>query len=83
MSLYELRVDLEEITDAGDYRYMATSEDLPGLVVGGDTPDEVLTLVPQVAAALIASLRASGDPLPPILRESLALPSRVRITIAA
>lgn len=62
--LHELRIEVQELTDGGDYRFMATSPDLPGLIVAGDTAEEVLNLAPQVAAALITSMRQSGDPLP-------------------
>ena len=60
--LYDLT--LEELHDGGDYRYMAISPDLTNLIVVGDTPDEVLALAPQVASALIASMKAAGDPIP-------------------
>ena len=65
---YELRIKVEELQDGGDYRYVATSPDLPNLVVAGDSTEEVLTLAPQVALALIASMKASGDPLPTSVR---------------
>ncbi len=65
MELYSLRIVVEELSDTRDYRYMATSPDLPNLIVAGDTPDGVLRLAPQVASALIASMKASGDKLPP------------------
>ena len=65
---YELRIEVEELQDGGDYRYVATSPDLPNLVVAGDSTEEVLTLAPQVASALIASMKAAGDPLPTSLR---------------
>jgi predicted RNase H-like HicB family nuclease len=55
------------VHDGGDYRYMATSPDLPNLLVIGDTTEEVLTLAPQVASALIASMKAVGDALPETL----------------
>jgi predicted RNase H-like HicB family nuclease len=61
--VYELRIDVEELTDGSDYRYMATSPDLPGLIVAGDTAEEVLNLAPQVAAALITSTGSSSAPL--------------------
>ncbi|MCX7707140.1 MAG: type II toxin-antitoxin system HicB family antitoxin [Anaerolineae bacterium] len=67
MQLYDIKIQIEELEDGGDYRYLATSPDLPGLLVVGDTPDEVLALAPAVASALIASLKAAGDPLPPAL----------------
>lgn len=68
MTLYDLEIRIEELTDDGDYRYMATSPDLPNLIVAGDTAEEVLALAPQVAATLIASMQAAGDPLPSTLR---------------
>jgi predicted RNase H-like HicB family nuclease len=68
MTLYDLEIEIEELDDGGDYRYMATSPDLPNLTVVGDTTEEVLNLVPQVAAALIASVKAAGDALPDTLR---------------
>jgi hypothetical protein len=35
--LYDLKVELEELDDGSDYHYMATSPDLPNLIVVGDT----------------------------------------------
>ncbi len=61
MEIYNLRVVVEELDDTGDYRYLATSPDLPNLIVAGDTPDEVLGLAPQVASALLASMKAFVD----------------------
>jgi predicted RNase H-like HicB family nuclease len=71
--LYELRIEVQELTAGGDYRYMAASPDLPNLIVAGDTPEDVLNAAPQVAAALIASMKNCGDPLPATLRESAPL----------
>jgi predicted RNase H-like HicB family nuclease len=81
--LYDLKIELEELEDGGEYRYMATSPDLPGLIVVGDTPEEVLTLAPQVASALIASLKAAGDPLPETLHAVSSLPFSSRVTVTA
>jgi predicted RNase H-like HicB family nuclease len=64
VSLYDVQIKVEELREGGDYHYIATSPNLPGLLVAGDSVEEVLALAPDVAAALIASLRASGDPLP-------------------
>ncbi len=57
MNLYDLQIVVEELQDGGDYQYLASSPDLPNLLVVGDTVEEVLTLAPQVASALIASLK--------------------------
>ena len=59
----DLSLLIEELNDGNDYRYVGSSPDLPNLIVVGDTVDEVLSLVPQVAAALIASMKAAGDRL--------------------
>ena len=67
MMLYDLEIRVEELRDGSDYRYLATSPDLPNLLVAGDSAEEVLALAPRVAAALIASLRAAGDLLPTTL----------------
>jgi predicted RNase H-like HicB family nuclease len=64
MSLYDIQIKVEKLKDGGDYHYVATSPNLPGLLVVGHTAEEVLSLTPDVASALIASLKASGDPLP-------------------
>jgi len=57
MELYELQIEPEELTKDSDYRDMLTSPDLPGLIVLGDTPDEVIAIPPQVASALISSMK--------------------------
>ncbi len=82
MALYDLRIKVERIKDGGDYRYMATSPDLPNLVVAGDTEDEVLALAPQVAAVLITSMKAAGDPLPKRLRPITSSSPVAHITVA-
>jgi len=83
MALYDLEIEVEELDDGGDYRYMATSPDLPGLIVAGDTVEEVLALTPQVAAVLIASMRAAGDVLPETVRTVPALPFTSRVMVPA
>jgi predicted RNase H-like HicB family nuclease len=83
MTLYDLQIQVEEVADGGDYHYVATSPDLPNLIVAGDTPEEVLARAPQVAAALISSMKAAGDPLPPTLQSIHSLPITSRITVAA
>lgn len=57
MALYDLKIKVEKLDDGGDYRYLATSPDLPNLIVASDTEDEVFALAPRVAAALIASMK--------------------------
>jgi len=83
MLLYELEVEVEELDDGSDYHYMATSPDLPNLTVVGDTVEEVLALVPQVASALVASMKAHGDLLPATLRAVPSLPFTSRVMVPA
>lgn len=83
MEIYNLKIVVEELDDAGDYRYLATSPDLPNLLVAGDTPDEVLGLAPQVASALIASMKAHGDQLPATLQAVRSLPFTSQTAVAA
>ena len=83
MNLYDIQIQVEALADGGDYHYLATSPDLPGLLVVGDTAEEVLALAPDVASALIDSMRASGDPLPATLRPITKLPFLSHIAVPA
>lgn len=83
MEVYNLRIAVEALADGGDYPYLATSPDLPGLIVAGDTPDEVLSLAPQVAAALTASIKAHGDELPPTLQPVESYPFTAQVAVVA
>ncbi len=65
--VYNLPITIERLED-GDYNYMATSPDLPNLIVAGDTIDEVLAEVPLVARALIETMQETGQPVPDTLR---------------
>lgn len=83
MDLYDLRIVVEELQEGGDYHFLATSPDLPALLVAGSTPEEVLSLAPDVAAALIASLKAASDPLPSTLRRVSSIPFESHIAVPA
>jgi len=79
---YEIEIKIEELKDDGDYAYMATSPDLPGLIVAGDSVEEVMELAPQIASSLIASMKASGDPLPDNLHVIQSFPHTSQIAVA-
>lgn len=83
MEMYDLRFTIEELTDEGDYRYLVSSPDLPNLIVVGDTVEEALSLAPQVASALITSMKASGDKLPSTLKVVPSLPFASRLMVMA
>lgn len=74
MEVVDLKLTIEEIEEGGDYRYLATSRELPNLLVAGATVEEVLAEAPRVASALIASMNAAGDPLPKRVRRSREFP---------
>lgn len=63
--------------------YLATSEDLPGLVVQGRTIAETLEYAQDAAQKLVESYLEHGDPLPPALARQPDLPIRVTIAVAA
>ena len=48
-TLYELHIQIEELDDGGDYRYLGTGPDLPNLIVVGDSAEAVLAHAPGVA----------------------------------
>lgn len=82
MELYGLQITIEELDDGSDFCYMAVSPDLPGLIVVGDTVEEVWSLAPQVAAALIASIKAAHDELPSTLRVNPVLPFESHLVVS-
>jgi len=60
-TLYDLRIEIEELDDGSDYKYMGTSPDLPNLIVVGDSIEEVLSLAPGVAHVLLETMREYGQ----------------------
>ena len=60
-----IQLQIEPLTEGG---YLATSDDLPGLVAQGRTIAETTEIAQDVARKLIESYIEHGDPLPPGLR---------------
>ena len=83
MQVYELELRIAALPEDGDYRFLATRPDLPGLLVAGETIGAVLAQAPLVAAALLASLKAAGDPLPDSLRPVSHVPFTTRVVVSA
>jgi predicted RNase H-like HicB family nuclease len=71
-----LEVHLEPLPEGG---FVATSDELPGLVAQGRTATETLEIAQDVARKLIESYREHGDELPPRLQA--ATPSSVEVRI--
>ncbi len=62
--------------------YLATSEDLPGLVVQGRTLAETLEFAQDVAAKLVESYVEHGEALPPALKTPAARRVRTKIPVS-
>ena len=74
-----LSIRLEALAEGG---YLATSDELPGLVAQGRTIAETLEIAQDVARKLVESYREHGDPLPPALGDSQITGVDVRIPVA-
>ncbi|MDI3298582.1 MAG: type II toxin-antitoxin system HicB family antitoxin [Bacillota bacterium] len=65
MSEALIRLHIEELPEGV---FLATSEDVPGLVAQGRTVAEAVEIAQDVARKLAESYRAHGEPLPPALQ---------------
>ena len=61
--------------------YLATSRDVPGLVVQADTLDELMIEVPDCIRMIVESCLEHGDPLPPALASRPAPHHEVDVVI--
>lgn len=74
-----LKFDIEPLDEGG---YLATSEDLPGLIAQGRTVTETMEIAQDVARKLVESYAEHNDPLPPKLAAALKKPDRkTRLTL--
>lgn len=73
MKEFILSVNVEPLEEGG---YLATSDDLQGLIAQGRTMAETLEIAQDVARKLIESYMEHGDPLPPKIAAILSQPSR-------
>jgi predicted RNase H-like HicB family nuclease len=64
---YAFRVHIEELENG---QYLATSQEMPGLVAQGRTIEEAVEIAHDVARRLIESYEEHGDPLPAGLRRT-------------
>ena len=73
-----LAIQLEALPEGG---FLATSDELPGLVAQGRTAAEALEIAQDVARKLIQSYEEHGDELPPALRTARPISGNVRIAV--
>jgi predicted RNase H-like HicB family nuclease len=74
-----LALHLEALPEGG---YLATSEELPGLIAQGRTVAETLEIAQDVASKLVESYRKHGDELPSALKAATLGTGEVRIPVA-
>lgn len=74
-----LAIRIESLPEGG---FLATSEELPGLVAQGRTITETLEIAQDVARKLVESYQEHGDELPPALRDATPYMSELRIPVA-
>ena len=79
MTTYSVTLEIEHVPEGP---YLATSPDLPGLIVQADTPEEVIRLAPDIARDLIEVMQETGQPLPAKLKP-LHTPLRVSVMVPA
>lgn len=73
-----LTIHVEALPEGG---FLATSEDLPGLVAQGRTVAETLEIAQDVARKLVESYREHGDQLPAALKRKSVTSGDVRIPV--
>ena len=79
MSEVAIRLHIETLDEGG---YLATSPDVPGLIVEGRSLVEVTAIAQDVARKMVESCLEHGDPLPPALaRFDLSLPIELTVPI--
>ena len=74
-----VEIHLEPLPEGG---FLATSEELPGLVAQGRSAAETLEIAQDVARKLIESYLEHGDELPPKLRAAAPASGEVRIPVS-
>ena len=74
-----LAIHIEALPEGG---FLATSDELPGLVAQGRTVAETMEIAQDVARKLIESYREHGDELPRSLRAAAPASGEVRIPVS-
>jgi antitoxin HicB len=74
-----LTIHIEALAEGG---FLATSDELPGLVAQGRTAAEALEIAQDVARKLIQSYYEHGDELPLALRAAAPASGDVRIPVS-
>ncbi len=78
-NVYQVTLEIQKLEEGP---YLGTSPELPGLIVQGASPEEVVELAPDIARELIEVMLETGEALPAGLRP-LATPTRVPLLVPA
>jgi antitoxin HicB len=78
MSEVLLNIQIEPLEEGG---YLATSDDIQGLIAQGHTIAETMEIAQDMARKLIESCLERGDPLPPKVMAALQQPQRKTMTM--
>jgi len=74
-----VQIHIEELPEGG---FLATSDDLPGLVAQGRTAAEAIEIAQDVARKLVESYIEHGDELPEALRSAASASGNVHIPVS-
>jgi predicted RNase H-like HicB family nuclease len=77
--MYKINLQIDRLAEGV---FLGTSPDLPGLVVQGQSVQEILTLAPEVAHDLIAVMLETDQRLPASV-ETVTAPGRVPVLVPA
>ena len=77
--MYQITLEIRRLEEGP---YLGTSPELPGLIVQGKTPEEVVDLAPDIARDLIEVMVETGQSLPAGLRP-VDDPTRVLLIVTA
>ena len=70
MKQYRLPVTMHQPSEETENKYMAEVTILPGCHAWGDTPEEALEYLKDVAGKFLLSYKQHGDPLPKAVEQT-------------
>ena len=73
---YSIHLHIEKVENG---QFMATSDNLPGLVAQGRTITETIEIAQDVARKLLDSYIEHGDPIPPTLKR---IQNKIEVDVA-
>ncbi len=78
MSEYFIKIKVEPLKEGG---YLATSDELQGLVAQGRTVAEAIEIAQDVAKKIVESCIEHGDPLPARIKSKDKIPATIEIPV--